>query len=437
MDYLIIGAGPCGLAAAYAMQVAGIPYEHVEADADLGGNWLHGVYAGVYTDACKDVMQFPALPMPAHYPDFLSQAQMLAYLNDFADHFRLREKIMFHTKAVWIEAIANNHWKVVFEDGRARTYAGIIICSGHHWNMRFADLHGSFSGRIIHSKQYKDPSQLRHARVLVIGAGNSAADIACEAARVSECAVLSMKDSPWIFPKTFMGIPLGRIKLKHTPAFMDRFLMRLLIKISFGNHAAYRLPHPNHKLLSKHPTVSEELPYYLKHGRIIVKPEIIRTGHNTVWFADDTHMDFDLIVSATGFHLSYPFLPQVLVRKSGQNLHCLGYCVYPDYKGLYFPGWPQVRGGVGALASAFSKVITDLIRLEEISGQPAGLILKAMGNQISTTHLYGARDVLKWIAKHPYSRLLKYAGKMKGAAPHQNKPTPSFRQENVPVGAVF
>jgi hypothetical protein len=66
-------------------------------------------------------------------------------------------------------------------------------------------------------------------------------------------------------------------------------------------------------------------------------------------------MEFDLIVSATGYHLSFPFLPDELVRKQGQNLQCLGYCVYPDYKGLFFLGWQQVRGGIGSLASAFSK----------------------------------------------------------------------------------
>lgn len=428
MEYLIIGAGPCGLAAAHALKEAGIPYEHVEADSGLGGNWLHGVYAGVYTDACKDVMQFPAMPMPAHYPDFLSQAHMLTYLNNFADRFLLREKIKFNTRVVWIDSIANNQWNAHFEHGQTRTYSGIIICSGHHWDMRFAELHGPFSGSFIHSKEYKEPSQIKDLRVLVIGAGNSAADIACEAARVSRCSVLSMKDSPWIFPKTFMGIPLGRIKLKYLPAFVERLLMHLLIRISFGRYENYHLPHPKHKLLSKHPTVSEELPYYLKHGRITVKPAIIKTDRNTVWFADNTHLDFDLIVSATGFNLSYPFLPESLIRITGQNLHCFGYCAYPDYKGLFFLGWPQVRGGIGQLASAFSKVIADLIRVEEFSGQPAGLLLKMMGNKLSRTHLYGGREVLNWIGENSTNKLFRNAGRLKKEAPHENLPTECFRK---------
>ena len=431
MSYLVIGAGPCGLAASKALKDADIEYDHVEADFNLGGNWLHGVYHSVYTDACKDVMQFPELPMPDHYPDFLSQEQMLTYLNNYADHFNLREKIRFNSRVVWVEAIDNNKWNVIFENGSSDIYSGIIICNGHHWDMKFADLHGSFSGEYIHSKQYKEPSQLRNKRVLVIGSGNSAADIACEAARVSDCSVLSMKDSPWIFPKSFMGIPLGRMKLRNTPSFLQPLLVRLLIRISFGRHALYNLPNPRHKPFEKHPTVSEELPYYLKHGRIKVKPEIIKTENKTVWFKDHTFMDFDLIVSATGFNLSFPFLPDELVRTQGQNLQCVGYCTYPDYKGLFFLGWQQVRGGIGSLASAFSKVIVDLIILEESTNLTSGEVLQSMGNPVSTTHLYGSKDVFNWIARHPYSKLIKRAKKLEKADSHKNKPTHSLNSVSL------
>jgi hypothetical protein len=437
MSYLIIGAGPCGLAAAKALKDAAILYDHVEADCNIGGNWLHGVYSSVYTDACKDVMQYPEWPMPADYPDFLSKEQMLTYLNNYADHFDLRKKIRFNTKVVWVEAVENNQWKVIFENESFTLFTGVIICNGHHWNMRFADLKGNFSGEYIHSKQYLAPSMLQDRRVLVIGAGNSAADISCEAARVSHSSVLSLKDSPWIFPKTFMGIPLGRIKFKNSPKFLQPLLINLLIKLSFGKHTHYNLPKPKHKPFDKHPTVSEELPYYLKHGRIKVKPEIVKTENKTVWFKDNSYMDFDLIVSATGFNLSFPFLPNELTRIEGQNLKCLGFCVYPDYKGLFFIGWQQVRGGIGSLASAFSKVIIDLINLEETTNRPSGEVLESLGNKVSKTHLYGAKDIFNWISKHSYSRLIKRAEKSKKNEIHNNKPTRSLNGMHTSNLTVF
>ncbi len=400
MKYLIIGAGPSGLAMARSMRLANISYEQAEANNDIGGNWLNGVYATVYTDACKDVMQFPELPMPADYPDFLSQKNMLDYLNQYCTHYNLRENILFNKKVIKAEPTSDGLWSVTFGDQTSNIYKGIIVCNGHHWDMKFAELNGNFGGEFIHSKEYKHPSQLAGKRVLVIGSGNSAADIACEAARVGAQSVMSMRDSPWIFPKSFMGVPLGRVKLRKSPQFLQPLLVKWLIKLTFGKHEYYNLPTPKHKPFEKHPTVSEELPYYLKHGRISVKPEIISSSGNTVLFSDNTSMEFDLIISATGFHLSFPFLSNDLVRVNGKNLQCVGYCVYPDVKGLFFLGWPQVRGGIGSLASAFSEVIADLIRVEEETGEPAGKYLMKSGNKIGTSHLYGSNEVFAWIKKY-------------------------------------
>ena len=159
------------------------------------------------------------------------------------------------------------------------------------------------------------------------------------------------------------------------------------------------------------------VPYYLKLGRIKVKPEIVKTENKTVWFKDNSYMEFDLIVSATGFLLDE------LIRKEGQNLKYLGFCVYPDYKGLFFIACQQVRGGIGSLASAFSKVIIDLIKLEETINRPSGEVLESLGNTVSKTHLYGAKDIFNWISKHSYSKLIKRAEKQKTIDIHKNKPT--------------
>jgi hypothetical protein len=180
------------------------------------------------------------------------------------------------------------------------------------------------------------------------------------------------------------------------------------LKLSFGKHSHYNLPEPRHKIFEKHPTVSEELPYYLKHGRIKIKPPLVKTENKKVWFEDNSSMEFDIIISATGFNLSFPFLPDNLIQKSGKNLKCVGYSVYPDYKGLFFMGWPQVRGGIGDLASVFSNVIVDLIKLEEALNIPAGKVLLSMGDKLSTTHLYGSMDIYNWIKKYPFQKLLKH-----------------------------
>jgi hypothetical protein len=429
MNYLIIGAGPCGLAMANALKRRLVDYDHVEKEDSLGGNWNHGVYDSVYTDACKDVMQFEDYPMPTSYPDFLSKMHMLEYLNDYARHFDLKEKIRYNREVIWVSAIKNNKWLVTFKDMTQKKYKGIIICNGHHWSMNFAKLDGDFSGDIIHSKDYKTPHQISNKRVLIIGSGNSAADIACEAARVSICSAMSMKDSPWIFPKSFMGIPLGRNKLKGLPNIFQPILAKLLLRVTFGRHSMYGLPNPRHKIFEKHPTVSEELPYYLKHGRIQIKPEVLKVFDRTVWFTDNSQADFDLIVSATGFNLSFPFLPSELSRTHQKNLECVGHSVYPDYKGLFFLGWQQARGGVGQLASAMSSKIVDFIKLEEACNQPAGKVLISMGCKISTTNLYGTNEILSWLRHYNLKRLLQNGYKLESQN-HCNTPTAEFKPQS-------
>jgi hypothetical protein len=89
-------------------------------------------------------------------------------------------------------------------------------------------------------------------------------------------------------------------------------------------------------------------------------------------------------------------------------------------------GWPQVRGGVGSLASVFSNAIVNLIKVEETLGIPSGKILVSLGNKVSSTHLYGAMDIYKWVKKHPYKRLIK-AGKKTSNQEHLNPITMEYQ----------
>jgi cation diffusion facilitator CzcD-associated flavoprotein CzcO len=96
----VIGAGPVGLAMAKALLQHGIRYQQLEADDDLGGNWYHGVYDSAHIISSKKTTEYADFPMPAHYPDFPSAQQMLAYLRAYADAFSLRAHMQFRTKAV-------------------------------------------------------------------------------------------------------------------------------------------------------------------------------------------------------------------------------------------------------------------------------------------------------------------------------------------------
>jgi len=385
--HLIVGAGFVGLGIAQALKTAGIPYDQVDASDDIGGNWYHGVYETAHIISSRKTTEFTHFPMPQDYPDFPSAAQMLAYLRSFAEHFGLREQIECDRSVTQVYPIADDRWHVTFAQGDQRIYKGVILCNGHHWSKRFPEFKGEFDGEIIHSKDYKRPEQLRGKRVLVIGGGNSACDIAAEAARVAESCTLSMRDTVWFIPKTFGGIPVAEFARWWMPDWLQRGITYAMIRLTLGSHQSYGLTPPNHPLFSKHPTINNEVPYYLKHGRITPKPAVERLDGHTIHFVDGTEAEFDLIVCATGFDVTYPFLPAALNRVTGPRVQCYGGAHLPDYKGLYFVGWGQTRGGVGPVMSAYGPFLARCLQLQDELTVPLGLVFKEMGESLPTTHL--------------------------------------------------
>lgn len=393
--HLILGAGFIGLGIAAALKSAQIPYDQVDASDDIGGNWYHGVYETAHIISSRQVTEFPHFPMPDDYPDFPSAAQMLAYLRNFADRYQLRENIELNRTVTDIYPIKNNRWRVIFTNTEERIYKGILICNGHHWCKRFPQFQGEFTGEIIHSKDYKHPDQLRGKRVLVIGGGNSGCDIAAEAARVAEKSFLSLRESVWFIPKTFAGIPVVNLVQWWMPEWVQQAMAHTIINLTFGPHKRYGLPKPNHRLFTKHPTINNEVPYYIKQGKIIPKPGIDHLDDSRVAFLDGTSAPVDLIVCATGYHLAYPFLPDELQRIKGATVQCYAGTFLDDYKGIYYIGWGQARGGVGSIIGPYSQFLAQCLQLQEEIKIPIGLVFKKLGQELPKTHLSDPQAVLR------------------------------------------
>lgn len=417
--FLIVGAGPCGLGVAKAFKEAGIAYDQAEADAEVGGNWHHGVYENVHIISSRKTTEYADFPMPSDYPDFPSRRQMADYYKLYASRFNLRENIEFETKIVMCRPRADETWEVEMvknasasrrksganDKGGAngsdlkteatrrtetekRVYKGVVVCNGHHWDKRFPEYPGTFAGEIIHSKDYKNPEQLKGKRVLVIGGGNSACDIASEAARVAEEAHLSLRRGYWFLPKTLFGQPSAESAALYLPVFLQRAILKLMLKIVVGRYEDYGLPHPDHKLFEHHPTVSSEILHYLKHGRIKPHKDVARLAGKTVHFVDGTQTEADLIVCATGFYVSFPFLPDGLVPvKNGNIAQVYAGCVLPDYKNIYVFGTQQIRYGVGPLITPAARLLAKMIKLQDEMKLPLGLVLKESGAKLPDTHL--------------------------------------------------
>lgn len=365
-----------------------VAFDHVDANTGVGGNWCDGsVYKGVHIVSSKRSTAFADYPMPAHYPDFPSAALMRNYLESYARDRGLMDRIEFRKTVVRAVPLADESWRVRFEDGEERHYKGVVICNGHHWDKRLPHYPGHFTGRLIHSKDYRDPSELQDKRVLVIGGGNSGCDVACDAARVARSCDISLRSGYWFLPKTVFGTPLTDLPIWSLPVFAQRLILKALVRVFIGDYRTYGLQKPRHKLFERHPAFGTDLLGYLRQGRIKPRGAITRMAGNKVHFADGSIATYDLIVAATGFYNSFPFLPKGLVPVENDVVHVYG-GAFPDaVKNLYVIGWAQARNGFGSLITPACKLYAKMIALQDEMELPIGYILKWRGLKLPTSNL--------------------------------------------------
>lgn len=396
--HAVVGAGFCGLGMAAAMKRHGIAFDVFEADDEVGGNWYHGVYENVHIISSRRTTEYKDFPMPADWPDFPSAGQMLSYLKSYADHHDLRRHIAFRTAVQHIApAASDGKWEVTLASGERRIYGGVVIANGHHWDRRMPRYAGTFAGQMIHSKDYKTPDLLVGKRVLVIGGGNSACDIAVEAARFAETAHVSLRRGYWFLPKTVMGKPLAEFMQPWMPVWFQRVLLKSLLRVIVGRYEDYGLKHPDHEPFEHHPTVNTELLHYLRHGRVIAHPDIKRFDGDLVEFEDGTRERFDLIVAATGYNVSFPFLDQDIVKWHDGMPQIISGAVLPDRKNLYFFGLGQPRSGAGPLITEGADLLCRMMKTQPRLRHPIGALLWRLGQRPPRSYLVDPNFVLRRI----------------------------------------
>jgi dimethylaniline monooxygenase (N-oxide forming) len=373
----IIGAGSSGITACQVLHARGIRYDCFEAGSQIGGNWrylndneMSSAYRSLHINTSRKVMEYAAYPMPADLPDYPNHAQIAAYFDSYVDNFGLRETITFRTEVTGVEA-ADSGWQVTTrhrDTGEVRTarYRAVIVANGHHWDPRLPEppFPGIFNGEQTHSHYYKVPDPYTGKRVLVLGIGNSATDIAVETSHVSDRTFLAMRRGAHVLPKYFFGQPFDRLAktpLARAPLWFQRLSLRTLLRLAQGRMTDYGLPKPDHKVLSAHPTISSDLLNRLGHGDLTVKPNVERLDGDTVHFADGSVERIDAIIYCTGYRITFPFLDPTLFAAHDNRIALFHRVVDPDHHGLYFIGLVQPLGAIMPLAEAQSEWVADLL----------------------------------------------------------------------------
>ncbi|MCW2756590.1 MAG: monooxygenase, partial [Nocardioidaceae bacterium] len=369
----VIGAGSSGIAAAKALYEARLPFDCFELGSAVGGTWVYrnpngqsACYETLEINTSCPRMAYSDFPMPEDYPDYAVHHQIADYFAAYVDHFGFRHTITFDTRVDKVARTDAGRWLVSLtgpDGAQQREYDNVVVANGHHWDARWPDpaYPGTFDGEQIHSHAYNSADQLVGHDVVVVGAGNSAMDIAVEASEVARSAHISQRRGQWVLRKFVLGKPADQVTLPSwLPWWVTSARLAFGARIS-GNVAKLGLPQPEHKPGQSHPVQSEGIRAALRSGRLTPKPGIERLDGDRVVFTDGSSVPCDLLIWATGYNVTFPFLDAALVSAPGNDLPLWKRMVHPDLPGLFFVGLLQPVGAVMPLAEAQSVLLADLL----------------------------------------------------------------------------
>jgi thioredoxin reductase len=351
----VIGAGISGLTAGKMLNDYDVPYTTFETSDRIGGNWAFGnpnghssAYRSLHIDTSKHRLSFKDFPIPDNYPAFPHHSDIKAYLDAYADAFGLLEHIEFNNGVVHARRNDGGGWQIDDQAGNTREFDLLVVANGHHWDPRWADFPGTFTGEAIHSHYYVDPHtplELTGKRILVVGLGNSAADITVELSSraLQNRVTLSTRSSAWIVPKYIAGRPGDKLfrTTPYLPLSWQRKAIQVLMPLMGTDPTLYGLPAPNHKIFEAHPTQSVELPLRLGSGDVVPKPNVSRLDGDVVHFEDRTSDVFDAIIYATGYNITFPFFETGLINAPENQIRLYKRIFKPGFEDLAFIGFAQ------------------------------------------------------------------------------------------------
>ncbi len=368
----IIGAGCSGFTTAKRLQDVGVPFDVFEASDNIGGNWyfnnpngMSACYKSLHIDTSKWRLAFEDYPVPATWPDYPHHAQLLQYFHDYVDHFDLREKINFNTRVEKAARRTGGGWHVTLSTGETRHYDGLAVANGHHWAARIPDYPGHFDGPQIHSHQYRSPFEPVDCigkRVLVVGMGNSAMDIASELSSrpIADKLFVSARRGVWIFPKYLGGQPIDKNPAPlWMPKKMRQWIGGRMIRKAVGRMSDYGLPEPEITPFESHGTVSGEFLLRAGSGDLTMKPGIDRLDGDGVIFTDGSRETLDAIIWATGYDIKFPFFDDPSLQPDADNRPPALFkrILKPGVPDLFFMGLAQPLPTLVNFAEQQSKLV--------------------------------------------------------------------------------
>ena len=370
----VIGAGPSGITAAKNFKDQQCDVTVYDYGTSVGGNWRFddvsghsSVFETTHLISSRYTSEYDDYPLPPGTPDYPSHAQLLAYFKGYADHFGVTPLVQFRTLVKACVQEQDGRWRVTSErDGieHIATFDALVVCNGHHWKPRWPEYPGTFTGEYLHSHTFKRAAPFAGKRVLVIGGGNSACDIAVETSRVAASTDISWRRGYFLAPKFMFGQPSDRFyfQLNFIPISIRTKATQFLLTLMQGRNSSIGLQDPDHKFGQTHPTVNSELYYMVRHGRVKPRVDIARFEGSIVHFTDGSSAEYDVVIAATGYWIDHPFFDRSVIDFTAGQVPLYLRFLPATVRNLYFIGLFQPLGCIWPGAELQSKLAARHLR---------------------------------------------------------------------------
>jgi cation diffusion facilitator CzcD-associated flavoprotein CzcO len=305
---VIVGAGPAGLAAAACLKQRGVEALVLEGGPSLANSWRHH-YDRLRLHTVKQQSQLPGFEFARSLPRYPSRADVVAYLESYAAHFGIAPRTGEPVRRVSADAEGG---AFVVETAQAVYRArAVVVAAGLNraTNPERLAEQERFRGTLLHAAAYRNGDAFVGRRVLVVGAGNTGAEIALDLAERGAKPTLALRSPVNVVPRDFLGMPtqVTSIRMRRLPLWLKDAIGRLVSWLAFGNLARYGFGRPRLGPLSaialhgRIPLIDVGTVAAIKRGEIAVKPAVARFTETGAVFADGSTSEFDAAVLATGY----------------------------------------------------------------------------------------------------------------------------------------
>jgi hypothetical protein len=310
-DVAVIGAGPAGLAVGACLRKAGVDFTILDRGDKVASSW-HRHYERLHLHTVKQLSSLPYLPFPADYPRYVPRNLVIAYLDRYAANFDLKPRFGETVRSVRRD---RNDW--IIEATRSSISASyVVVASGFNAEPVMPSFSGleKFRGKVIHSAQYINAKPFVGQSVLVIGMGNSGAEIALDLSEGGARTTISVRNGVHIVPRDLFGIPIQIVAIiatKLLPSAANERLFPRILDLAIGDLSQHGVKRPNEGILqrvasaARIPVIDVGTVRKISEGAIKVAPGISTITGEGASFSGGNSRKFDAVIFATGYRPDY------------------------------------------------------------------------------------------------------------------------------------